>query len=147
MDSQFEKSRSRVLTGEKTPNSKKNHKAFDSIKNSGGGSKAEGNLVESRWDLKVGDFEKLVESFHEVGVKVGLKKTQGVVQIQEHLIKIEAFVNCLIGMFIVFKKNQKKNGFLDYLSFFFSIFMFVKNYFYQKIAEPKPNTFSNQNGP
>lgn len=102
LDSQFEKSRSRVLTGEKTPNSKKNHKAFDSIKNSGGGNKAEGNLVESRWDLKVGDFEKLVESFHEVGVKVGLKKTQGVVQIQEHLIKIEAFVNCLIGMFIVF---------------------------------------------
>jgi hypothetical protein len=101
-DSQQDKSRSRVLTGERTPNTKRKKRLFDSEKHSGGSGSGFKKMKESekRWDLKIWELEDLVNSLHGIGMRVGAENRNDVMLVQRYLIQIETFLNSLIGKLV-----------------------------------------------
>lgn len=99
IDSRFEKSRSRVLTGDKTPSSQKNRRTLDSAKNSGGRetSAKKHSPRTGNWDLRIWDMEALLEGLQRVGILVQAEGVTGQAHIRDLLAKVELFLNCFIG--------------------------------------------------
>jgi hypothetical protein len=96
LDSKLEKSKSRLLTGEKTPSSQKNRRMVESIKNISGGSGKKYN-EDQKWDLQIWEMETLLDSLQQIGLVINLKNALRTVKTRELLGKIELFLNSFIG--------------------------------------------------
>jgi hypothetical protein len=96
LDSKLEKSKSRLLTGDKTPSSHKNKAVFDSIKNSSGGNRKMNN-EDQKWDLQILEMESLLDALQQIGAMVSVQYSNGISMIRELLGKIELFLNLFIG--------------------------------------------------
>lgn len=116
IDSRVEKSRSRILTGEKTPSSQKNKRTLDSGKKSTGrdNSAKKHSPRTGNWDLRIWEMEALLEGLHRVSVLVQVDNTEGPALIRELLAKVELFLNGFIGRLLGSRfeiLNKKKTVF------------------------------------
>ena len=101
LDSKIDKSKSRLLTGDKTPSSQKNRRGIDCIKNTSGGSSKKYN-DDQKWDLQIWGMETLLDSLQQIGLIVSSKYSHRIAKTRELLGKIELFLNSFIGILTIY---------------------------------------------